>query len=236
MKTVKQVMAALKKCGSEQTRKTYIKHGAPDDIFGVKVADLKVIGKQIKGNQSLACDLYATGNSDAMYLAGLVVDGGQLTKRELQAWVKAAGWTWLSEYTVPWVAAESAYGRDLALKWIDAKQESIACSGWNTYAGIMAMTEDDDLDLDEIRALLNRVVSEIDTAANRVRFTMNGFVIAVGSYVKPLLKDAKRAAKAIGVVSVDVGDTACRVPLATQVIQKAETAGRVGKKRKTVKC
>ena len=236
MKTVNQVMAALKKNGSEQTRKTYIKHGAPDDIFGVKVADLKVIVKQIKGNQSLACDLYATGNSDAMYLAGLVVDGGQLTKRELQAWAKAASWSMLSEYTVPWVAAESQYGRELALKWMDSKQEPIGSSGWNTYASILAMTEDEDLDLDEIRELLDRVVSQIDTAANRVRFTMNGFVIAVGSYVKPLLKDAKRAAKAIGVVSVDVGDTACRVPLATQVIQKAETAGRVGKKRKTVKC
>ena len=236
MKTVKQVMAALKKYGNEQTRKTFLKHGAPEGIFGVKVADLKVVGKQIKGNQELACELYTTGNPDAMYLAGLLVDGGQLTKRELQTWVKSASWSMLSEYTVPWVAAESQYGRELALKWMDSKQESIGSSGWNTYASILAMTEDEDLDLDEIRGLLDRVVSQIDTAANRVRYTMNGFVIAVGSYVKPLMKDAKRAAKAIGVVSVDAGDTACRVPLATQVIQKAESAGRVGKKRKTVKC
>jgi len=34
---------------------------------------------------------------------------------------------------------------------------------------------------------------------------MNGFVIAVGSYVKPLLQKAKAAAKQIGNVSVDVG-------------------------------
>jgi len=236
MKTVKQVMAALKKYGNEQTRKTFLKHGAPEGIFGVKVADLKVVGKQIKGNQELACELYATGNPDAMYLAGLLVDGGQLTKRELQTWVKSASWSMLSEYTVPWVAAESRFGRELALKWMDSKQESIASSGWNTYASLLAMTADDDLDLDEIRDLLNRVVSQIDTAANRVRYTMNGFVIAVGSYVKPLLKDAKRAAKAIGVVSVDAGETACRVPLATQMIQKVDSAGRVGRKRKTVKC
>ena len=65
---------------------------------------------------------------------------------------------------------------------------------------------------------------------------MNGFVISVGAYVKPLLKQAKRVAKTIGTVSVDMGDTACKVPLATEYIEKIEKMGRIGKKRKTIKC
>jgi len=65
---------------------------------------------------------------------------------------------------------------------------------------------------------------------------MNGFVIAVGTYVRPLLKEAKEAARKIGEVSVDVGETACNVPLATAYIEKIEAAGRVGKKRKTIRC
>jgi 3-methyladenine DNA glycosylase AlkD len=48
-------------------------------MFGVKVGDLKPIVKQIKGDQELAMQLYATGNSDAMYLAGLVADGRKMT-------------------------------------------------------------------------------------------------------------------------------------------------------------
>ena len=92
------------------------------------------------------------------------------------------------------------------------------------------------MDLVQIKDLLNVVVKEIDSAQNRVRYTMNGFVIAVGAYVKPLLKQAKQAAKKIGLVSVDVGDTACKVPLASAYIEKIETAGRVGKKRKTIRC
>lgn len=44
-------------------------------MFGVSVADMKVIAKRIKGEQDLACELYQTGNSDAMYLAGMVADG-----------------------------------------------------------------------------------------------------------------------------------------------------------------
>ncbi len=106
----------------------------------------------------------------------------------------------------------------------------------NRCSGFWSRTLDEDLDLAEIKELLDRVVKEIDLAPNRIRYTMNGFVIAVGSYVRPLLKHAKVAAKKLGTVSVDMGDTACKVPNAKEYIQKVETAGRVGKKRKTSKC
>jgi 3-methyladenine DNA glycosylase AlkD len=236
MNTVSQVMTALKQKGSAQTRKTFARHGAPEAMFGVKVADLKTIAKKIKGQQALAYALYESGNSDAMYLAGIVADGSQMTRKQLESWVKGATWYMLSEYTVPWVATESPYARDLALKWIDSKKQSIASSGWCTYAGIVAVTPDEALDLAEVKQLLERVVKQIDTAPNRVRYTMNGFVIAVGAYVKPLLKQAKAAAKKIGTVSVDMGDTACKVPRALEYIEKIEKSGRVGKKRKTIKC
>jgi 3-methyladenine DNA glycosylase AlkD len=236
MKTVSDVMTQLKKKGSEQTRKTFRRHGAPENMFGVKIGDLKVIAKQIKGNQELACQLYDTGNTDAMYLAGIVADGSQMTKRQLQSWATKANWHMIAEYTVPGVATESPHARDLALKWIDAKKPAVASAGWCTYAGIVTVTPDKQLDLDEIRELLNRVVEQIGDAPDRVRYTMNGFVIAVGCYVKPLLKAAKAAAKKIGQVSVDMGDTACKVPLATEYIKKIEDMGRVGKKRKTIKC
>ena len=84
--------------------------------------------------------------------------------------------------------------------------------------------------------MLGTVVKGIKSAQNRVRYTMNGFVIAVGAYVKPLSKQAQATARQIGVVSVDVGDTACNVPLATAYIEKIEAAGRLGKKRKTIRC
>lgn len=65
---------------------------------------------------------------------------------------------------------------------------------------------------------------------------MNSFVIAVGTYVGELMAAALRAAEKIGRVSVDMGDTACEVPNASQHIQKAHSRGVIGKKRKTAKC
>jgi len=238
MPTVTSIMAELKKRGTEKTRKIYARHGmVTDNIFGVSVADLKVIAKTIKGQQALACELYATGNMDAMYLAGMIADGSRMSPKELIAWAEgAAGLQMISEYTVPWVTVEHPQGRELALQWIKSKKEHVASSGWCTYSGLVATKTDDVLDLREIEGLLDTVVKGIKGAQNRVRYTMNGFVISVGAYVKPLSKQAKAAARQIGVVLVDVGDTACTVPVATAYIEKLEAAGRAGKKRKTIRC
>jgi 3-methyladenine DNA glycosylase AlkD len=236
MKTVQEVLAELKRKGTAQTRKVLLRHGVPEDAYGVKVGDLKVIAKKIKGNQPLACELYATGAYDAMYLAGLVADGGQMTKKQLESWARSATCSTISEYTVPGVAVQNAHARDLAIKWINSRKTPIATSGWCTYAGILATRPDEELDLEEIQRLLDRVVQEIDAAPDPIRYVMNGFVISVGCYVKPLLRHAKRAARAIGTVSVDMGETECKVPVATEYIQKVESMGRVGRKRKSYRC
>jgi hypothetical protein len=172
-----------------------------------------------------------------MYLAGMIADGSLMTKAELNAWAEGAtNLQMIAEYTVPWVTVDNPHARELALQWMKSKKERVACSGWSTYAGLVSIQPDEALDLAEIEGLLDTVVGGISSAQNRVRYTMNGFVITVGSYVKPLLKQAKAAARQIGAVSVNMGETACKVPLATAYIEKIEAAGRVGQKRKTIRC
>jgi len=230
------VMTELKKKGSEKTRKIYARHGmATDKMFGVSVADLKVMAKQIKGQQALACELYATNNVDAMYLAGMIADGSQMSRKQLNDWAESASaLRMIAEYTVPWVAVENAEAREIAMEWIKSKK--VAASGWCTYSGILATKLDEELDLEEIEKLLGTVAEGINNAQDRERSAMNAFVIAVGTYARPLLKKANATARQIGEVSVDVGDTSCKVPLASAYIEKIENAGRVGKKRKTIRC
>ncbi len=237
MPTSAEIMKQLQKAGSEQTRKTYARHGASmGRMFGVKVADLKTIAQKIQGEQQLAMELFATGNLDAMYLAGIVADGSKMSKKELESWAKGSDWHMVCEYSVPGVASENPNCFELGLKWITANREMLAATGWATLSAWVSVTEDSELDLNEIENLLGKIEKEIHTEPDRVRYTMNGFVIAVGSYVKPLLKQAKATAKKIGEVKVDMGDTACKVPLATWYITKVENMDRVGKKRKTAKC
>jgi len=234
--TLKDVMAELKKLGTEQTKKTLMRHGAKEPFFGVKIGDLKTIQKKVKKDHALALALYDTGNSDAMYLAALISDPAQMTKADLKKWARGAYWYMLSCYTVPWVAAESRFGRDLALEWADSDKEQIAAAGWSTYGSLVAIKPDAELDLAEIEKLFARVKAEIGSAQNRVRYCMMMFVIAVGGYVAPLTAKAKATAKAIGPVDVDMGDTSCQVPDALAYIEKIERMGRVGRKRKTAMC
>ena len=83
--------------GSEQTKNTLVKHGAQEPFFGVKVGDMKKLVKFVKKDRELALALYETGNTDAMYLAGLSIDPKSMTKQELQNWAKHAYWYMLAD-------------------------------------------------------------------------------------------------------------------------------------------
>lgn len=229
-----EVMREMESYADERTKNTHLKHGAKEPLFGLKVADLKKILKKTKKNHELSLELYNTGNSDAMYLAGLMADEKKISKNELNQWVKKAYWYFLSEYTVPWLAAESPYGFELGLEWIKSPEETIASAGWSTLSNYASIT--DSLDLDIYGSLLEEVEKNIHNAKNRVRYTMNGFVIAVGSYIPELSDKAKKVALKIGKVDVYMGGTSCKVPLATDYIKKVEDKGRIGKKRKMARC
>jgi 3-methyladenine DNA glycosylase AlkD len=234
--TSQQIMTELEKLGTPSIKKILLNHGVREPFFGVKVGDMKPIQKKIKMDYQLARELYSTGNADAQYLAGLIADDGKMSKTDLQTWVKQALSNNISEYTVPWVAAGSPHGYELAKEWIDSAKEHISAAGWSTLANLVALLPNEKLDLPGLKTLLARAVKEIHTAPNRTRYTMNNFVIGLGAYVKTLSAEAIAAAKKIGPVTVNVGNTSCEVPLATGYIQKAVDRGSLTKKKKTVKC
>ncbi|MEO6037610.1 MAG: DNA alkylation repair protein, partial [Saprospiraceae bacterium] len=160
----------------------------------------------------------------------------KISKQNLQHWVEHATWHMLSEYTVAWIAAESPYGWELGQEWIESDRESIAAAGWSTLSSWVTIRPDDQLDLQRLLALLDRVVATLPNAPNRVRYTMNGFVIACGISVAPLTEQAIDLARRLGKVQVNVGNTDCRVPDAAAYIQNAIDKGHHGKKKKMARC
>lgn len=234
--TAKEILTELEKYGDPQTKKTLMRHGAKEPFFGVKVADLKKILKKTKKNHELSLELYKTGNSDAMYLAGLMADEKKITESQLNEWIENAYWYYLSEFAVPWVAAETQFGFELGLKWIQSPEERIASAGWVTLTYFAGLNEDKDLDIAKYSQLLDKAEKEIHKAQNRVRFVMNGFVIAIGIYIRELSGKSKTVAARIGKITVEMNGTSCKVPVATEYITKAIEQGQIGKKRKSVRC
>ena len=234
--TASTIVKQLKSQASESYKRILINHGAQGPVLGVKIADLKKLQKQLKREYALALELYDTGIYDAQYLAGLITDDSQMTKKDLRCWLTTANCPAISASIVAWAAAESQHGWELATKWIEASKEPSAEAGWMTLASLVAIKDDAELDLRELKRLLQHVKKTIHKQPDLVRYGMNSFVIALGCYVESLSEPAYKAAESIGAVTVDMGDTACEVPSAVEHIQKVVDRGSVGKKRKTAKC
>jgi 3-methyladenine DNA glycosylase AlkD len=232
--TAQEIIREIKPLGTDGYKKILLNHGVKEPCFGVKIEELKKIQKRVKKDYQLALDLYDTGIYDAMYLAGLIADDMRMTKKDLQRWVKGAYGAAL-ETTVASVAAGSPHGYELAREWIKSEEESVAAAGWTTLSYIVSVKTDAELNLAELKELLQRAQKTIHKAPNTVRYGMNGFIIAAGSYVKSLTELALKVGEKIGEVTVDMGNTACQVPFAPDYIRKVQKRGALGKKRKTAK-
>lgn len=46
--TVEEVLQKLEALGSEQTKKTFLRHGAREPFFGVRIGDMKKLMKEVK--------------------------------------------------------------------------------------------------------------------------------------------------------------------------------------------
>ncbi len=234
--TKEEVVKKLIEFQSESTKRVLAKHGAKEPFYGVKVEDLKKIQKQIGKNYALSIELFNTGISDAMYLAGLISEPKKMSRDDLQEWVEKAYWYMLSEYTVAWVASESNFGWELALQWIDSPNEKIQSSGWATLSYLLAITDNAKIDIELIKKLIARVQSQLHGSANRTKYTMNNFIISVGAYLPSLTNESLAVAATLGVIKVDMGGTSCKVPNASEYIAKVIKMGKHGKKRKTAFC
>lgn len=234
--TAEQILTEIEPLGTESYRKVLRNHGITGPLYGVKISDLKKYVKAIKKDYQLALDLYESGVYDAMYLAGLIADEARMTKQDLKCWLAKAWCHEIAEYAVAWVAADGPHGWDLALEWIESEDEKTAVAGWGTLSSVVAVKPDHQLDVDALRSLLQRVRQTIHSQPDRVRYKMNNFVIALGSYVAELSDEALAAGDAIGLVKVDMGNTDCKVPYSPEYIAKVISAGKVGKKRKSARC
>lgn len=212
-----EAMAALEKAGSAQARKTYARHGAPEPMFGVSFADLKTLVKRIKVDQELALALWKTGNFDARNLAVKIADPRLMTQGDLDRWAleSAAG---CNAY-VAQLAAEGGHGRARADGWLKSKAEAHRRCGWLLVGALAG--RDEEVASPWFASHIATIEGTIHTAPNDEREAMNGALIAIGGRDASFRKAALAAAKRIGQVSVDHGDTACKTPDAGPYIEKA---------------
>ena len=215
--TVAQAMAALEKTGTEQNRKTYARHGAEEPMFGVSFAEIGKLAKSIRVDHELACALWETGNSDARTLAVKIADPERFTARDLDRWVASTRYHALVD-AVAALAADGPHGAAIVTRWLAKTDEQAGRAGWTLVAQLAL--RDEALPDTWFGERLEEIESGIAGAANRRREAMNLALLSIGGRSAALRDAALTAAKRIGTVRVDHGETACRTPDATPYIGK----------------
>ena len=215
--TKTEAMKELRTHGSEQTRKTYRRHGMSGKMFGVSYAALGKMKKKIKVDQPLAEQLWATDNLDARTLATMIADPGAIRVGTLDTWAKESGARGLAA-AISNVAAGSPHARKLMEKWTASKSEMTGCAGWHTLASLAR--EDKGLSDAYLEKRLATIESTVHTSTNWVRYAMNNALINIGVRNAKLEKKAIAASRRIGKIDVDHGKTSCKTPDAAAYIKK----------------
>jgi len=213
-KQTREVLAELEALGTAQNRKVYGRHGVTGELYGVSYAHLKALEKRLRGEHELALELWESGIHDARILASQIASGEKLTAKVLDAWLRDVDNHVLGD-AVAQAAARSSKAARCAARWRGRKGEWAAATGWNLYGRLVPSLEPA-----ELKATLKEIEAAIASSPNRVRHAMNGALIAIGSEGGALQKAAVAAAKRIGAVKVDHGQTGCKTPAAIPYIKK----------------
>ncbi|PCC71932.1 DNA alkylation repair enzyme [Nannocystis exedens] len=219
MTAAQDVLRELEALGSEQTRKTYRRHRVTEPMFGVKFGDLDKLRKRLGRDQALARALWQSKNHDARVLAAMIADPAAFDLESLGRWQAEATCNMQSDALIAHVGARLPAAAAAAAAWIDATGESQRRAGWVLVAHLTQ--ESPDLEDSFFSDLLPRIEREIHGAPNRTREAMNRALIAIGARSDALARRATAAARKIGPVEVDHGDTDCKTPDAVSYIAKA---------------
>jgi 3-methyladenine DNA glycosylase AlkD len=214
-----EILTTLKKAGKPQTAAIYKRHGSGDNVFGTLTSEIGKLQKKIKVDHTLAMELWKTGNAEARILALQVADPEKLTRTAMDGFVKDKSFRFIGPY-LSGLVARSPIADETMRAWMSSPDEMRREVG---YGILSARLRDDagsvsDADAGKVLATIEK---EIHGSPNWARRAMNGALIAIGVYKPALHKKAIEAAKRIGKVEVDHGETSCKTPDAAAYIEKS---------------
>ncbi|MBB3111998.1 3-methyladenine DNA glycosylase AlkD [Paenibacillus phyllosphaerae] len=233
---LEEVMQELEALGKERLKKMYMSNGAHEPVFGVATGEMKPLFRKIKINQPLAEELYATGNYDAMYFAGIIADPKAMTAADYDRWMDGAYFYMLSDYVVAVTLAEADIAQEVADTWIASGDELRMSGGWSCYCWLLGNRKDHEFSEEKLAGMLETVKSSIHEAPRRAQIAMNNFIYTVAVSYVPLHERAVGIAKEVGPIELKKDKGKSSFLNAMETIQKAIDKNQIGFKRKHVRC
>ena len=215
----KEILATLKKLGKPQTAAIYKRYGSGDNVFGALTSEIAKLQKKIKVDHELAMKLWKTGNAEARVLALQVADPQKLSRTDADALLKDGPVRFVGFY-LSGLLARSPIAEQTMRAWMKSPDELTREMGYGIF-GFCLKNDPGSVSDAAAEKVLATIEKEIHQSPNWARYAMNGALISIGVYKPALRKMAIEAARRIGKVEVDHGETYCKTPDAVPYIEKA---------------
>ncbi len=208
--TVKDALEQLEALGDEKVRAHNTKYGAGDNQFGVKLGDVRALAKKIKTNHELGKALWKTGNIDAQFLATLIIKPKDLSADEMDRMVRSGKFVHVADWLNSYVVKDHPEKEALRQKWMSDGDPWAGRAGWALTSERIAKTPEG-LDLP---ALLDRIESEMGSAAPEVKWTMNFCLAGIGIHFPKHRKRAIAIGEKLGIYRDYPVSKGCTSPFA----------------------
>ncbi|MCM2316392.1 MAG: DNA alkylation repair protein [Thermoanaerobaculia bacterium] len=215
----REILATLEKLGKPQTAAIYRRHGSGEKVFGVLTSEIAKLQKKIKVDHALALELWKTGHAEARILALLISDPQKLTRADANRLVKDGPVRFVGCY-LSGLLARSPIAEKTMGAWMKSPDESVREMGYGIL-GARLKDDPDSISDEDASRVLTTIEKEIHRSPNWARYAMNGALISIGVFKPALREQAMSAARRIGKVDVDQGETCCKTPDAVSYIEKA---------------
>ena len=146
------------------------------DDHGMNLSRLRAVAKKIKTDQSLARELWATGETPARLLALLICRPRDFTADELDAMIRETRPPKVNDWFVNYVAKKTPLAEEMRLRWFDDADPTVAAAAWS-LTSVRVAKDPEGLDLPHLLDLIER---DMKDAAPRLQWSMNETLATIG--------------------------------------------------------
>ena len=208
--TLTETLEQLKDLGNDKMRLQNIKKGAGNNQYGVRLGDIKKLGKQIKINLELALALWDTKNIEARLLSTIIIKPNTLTLEQLDQMVRSITFVQVADWFNAYVVKPHPENERLREDWMKSEHPMAARAGWNLTSIRVAKNPAGLV----LNALLNSIEKKMLLAHPLVQWTMNFTLAEIGIKHPDFRKRALSIGENLGVYRDFPVSKGCTSPFA----------------------
>ncbi|WP_423057708.1 DNA alkylation repair protein [Brevibacterium linens] len=217
MTTSTEVLATLASLEDEKIRAVNARHG---DDHAVNLTKLRAVAKDLKKNDELAGELWATGDTAARLVAILIMRPKAWSEAQLDEMLRDSRLPKVHGWLVSYIVKKSPHAEALRQSWMDDPDPVVASAGW-ALTSERVNKKPEGLDLS---GLLDTIEAEMAEAPERLQWAMNETLSYIGIENPDLRKRAIDIGERLGVLRDYPTSPGCTSPFAptwiTEVVSR----------------